>query len=165
MSYLSGPLGFFFMLFHFFETYTHTYTWGVYNILYVLVTVVVWEWIWGQKMSFHRHSPPFSFSLKNTHPSNSIPFLFSLGNKKTNKSKPTIIKLRGKNTNAHTTKINKIHEKTKLKPYYINKRPVRQEMLKQSNMKQKVYKITLEFILCWTCPSVSLIYPVRLYWR
>lgn len=118
-------------------------------------------------------SPSFStfFFLIEKHPlTQPHPFLFSLGNKKTNKSKPTIIKLKGKNTrNAHTTKINKIHEKTKLKPYYINKRPVRQEMLKQSNMKQKVYKITL---LCCpsttghgTCPSVSLIYLVRLCWR
>lgn len=39
-------------------------------------------------------------------------------------------------------------------------------------MKQKVYKITVEFVLCWpaspghqTCPEVWLKYPVRFHWK
>lgn len=60
----------------------------------------------------------------------------------------------------------------------INKKknPVRQNKnnnkTKQSELRQKAYRNTAEFLLCWpstprqrACPEVSLIYPERLHWR
>ena len=62
--------------------------------------------------------------------------------------------------------------KTKSKTNYINKSTIKQNLPKQSNIRQKVYKNSIEYILYWpisfwhgTYSDVWLVYLITPHWR
>lgn len=99
------------------------------------------------------------FSSNSSYPANFM-FLISLL-KKTKQNKRTLET--HKNTHA---------KPQKLKSKYTSRKPIRQKNFQKRKMRQKVYKISPEFVLCWPTtpgheayPEVWSVDPVRLHWR